>query len=210
MNIIYPPSPKLKIPAGLLKQYEKTGKWFVQRKFNGQRNVLRKFKNEDWQCFGRHGTGHKNFFLTPEIRKELNSLSIDPAKDYWFDSELLNSKTTTKFYKNRIILFDLLQSGEYLFGRRIEERYDKLREICGYPTQNEANAGIALRITEHIWLAENFAENFLAEFRRFITMPEIEGLVLKLKGSCLNNFGCHPYEADWMIRCRKSHKNYDF
>lgn len=210
MNVLYPPRPKGRILPTQLGGYEKTGKWLVQRKFNGTR-ILLNVKGGKIGILNRHGEPPKLFSLSATHRAEILSLNLDPAKEYWFDGELLDHKTITPAFKGRIVLFDILQAGDYFFGSpNLEDRYDLLKNICRNPTDLEPNLGIALQATPNIWLAQNFYENFESRFQDFLEHPEIEGCVLKQKKSCIDNLGKKEYEVGWQIRCRKPHKNYNF
>lgn len=210
MQIIYPPRPKGKIPPHRLASYQETNKWVVQRKFNGTHIVL--YVEGDSCCLLNRQGKPADFKLTKAFRDEIFSLGLDRSLKYWFDGELLDKKTKTAEYKEKIILFDILQAGRYLFGSpNLLERQEILKEICHFPKEKEPNRGIALRVTNGIWLAETFSENFVDRYKDFIDMPEIEGLVLKRKDSTLDNFGQQEYEVDWLIRCRKENqKSYRF
>jgi ATP-dependent DNA ligase len=124
----------------------------------------------------------------------------------------LHSKTKDGRYKSKIVLFDVLVIGKHLFcGPTLEERLKMLSEICGKPVQREPGHGIALLVSENIWMAETFVDNFKDRFAEFAGLDEIEGLVLKLKGSRLDNLGKKEHDVNWQIRCRKPHnKNYEF
>ena len=119
----------------------------------------------------------------------------------YLDGELLPNET--------LVLFDVLQSGKYLIGSTLENRALILSEICGNPTEL-CDQKFALQVTSHIWLAQTGDSNFLENFNRFIKNDLIEGLVLKKKGSIMDNWGASEYEVDWQLRCRKPSKNYSF
>lgn len=211
MKVIFPPRPKSRITSGQLDKYESTGDWVVQRKFNGQRNVIHVSPSGDVDFFG-YGRPHENYEPTEEIKDEIRSLNLE-EQEYWFDSELLNAKTTDPNYKNRVVLFDVLQAGKYFFsGPDVMGRLQLLSEICGNPTELEPHHGIALRVTEHIWMAQTFLSDFEKHYEEILQFDEIEGLVLKKKKAKIKNFGNKKYEIDWQIRCRKPHPggNYDF
>jgi hypothetical protein len=92
------------------------------------------------------------------------------------------------------------------------ERLKILSEICGNPTTLEPG-GLALQISPKLWLAEVFESNFIERFKEAFE-PEkadkIEGLVLRKKDSALDDFGRKYYETNWIVRCRKEHKNYQY
>lgn len=214
MKILYPPRPKGKITPNQLPEYEKSGGWVVQRKFNGTRVVIH-VQDGDVYILNRHGEPPRQFTLTNKYKKEFMSLNID-NKECWLDGELLDAKTKNKDYKGKIVLFDVLQAGRYLFGSpNLLGRQFILHEICGHSPVRPAElepGGIALQITPNIWLAETFDSNFAARFKDFIDRDEIEGLVLKRIDSTLDNFGKSRYDVGWQIRCRKQHAggSYDF
>ena len=207
MRIIFPPRPKSKIPPNFLHHFENDPEYVSQLKFNGQRNLVYVSCDRDVKFFGRHGSAHKNYLLLPHIAKEFQNLRLEDGKDYWFDSELLDKKTRNTNYKNRIILFDVLHIGKFLFGKpTLKNRTTLLWDICKNPQELEPTHGIALRVSEHIWLAKTFYTEFTKIFQQFIQYDEIEGLVIKKINSVLNNLGRQEHEVTWQIRCRKPHK----
>lgn len=210
MRILYPPRPRNRIVPGKLQRYNDDPKWVAQLKFNGQRNLVFIPVGGDAQVFGRKGTPHSDYVLPAKIVNEFKSLSLTD-NDYWFDSELLNRKTKDKNYKHRIILFDVLYIGKHLFnGPTLLQRMEILANICNNPTEFELNHGIALRVTEHIWMAQTFSTDLMVRFNQFLHCDEIEGLVLKLGDSKLDSIGAKEHEVSWQIRCRKPSKNYQF
>jgi hypothetical protein len=215
MNYVYPPRPKNRIHPNQLPKYEQTGKWVVQRKFKGTRNVICITADGKVHFWNRHKTEHKQWKPTPDIITQILALNIEPGKECWLDSELLHSKVsadTDPFLKNRIVLFDVLMvGGVYLLGRPNQmERLRLLGEICGYPTQLEPNHGIARRVSDNLWMAETYDRDFVQHFQEKINLPEIEGLVLRKKDSVLDSSGTKEYECDWLIRCRKPEGHYQF
>lgn len=209
MQVVYPPRPEGRILPDRLPAYEKTGKWVVQRKFNGTRNNV--YVHGDTVKLFHKGRPHQQFTLTKGVREEILSLNFDRSKEYWLDSELLNAKTKNSAYKSKIVLYDVLQAGRYLFGAPdLLGRLAILDRICNHPQQKEPNLGIALRVTDNIWMAETFDQNFTDRFNDFIKNDEIEGVVLKRKDSVIKDYGKKEYEVSWQIRCRKPTKNYNF
>jgi ATP-dependent DNA ligase len=211
MEFIFPPRPKGKISPNQLTRYEVSGLWVAQRKFNGTRVVLL-VSNGKVSIFNRHGESPKQFALTPKIINQIIALNLESSKTYCLDAELLHSKTTDVRYKQRIVLFDLLMVDRHLFcGPTLETRLSMLADICRNPKDLETGHGIALAVSENIWLAQTFYENFKERFEEFLGLDEIEGIVLKRKGSRLDDLGRREHEVIWQIRCRKPHnKNYEF
>lgn len=212
MPLMYPPHPASKIPSGSLESYEMTGEWIAQRKFNGT-HVLIHISGDDVSILNRHGTAPKLFTLTESHKKQLLSLHIDAGKEYWLDGELLDHKTCSPEYKGKIVLFDILQAGRYLLrSPDQEQRLRMLAEVCHNPVSLEPGRGIALMVTDDIWLAESWSSGFAERFRDFLDMDEIEGLVLRKRSSVLESFGQKKYDVHWILRCRKPHKGgvYEF
>ena len=110
------------------------------------------------------------------------------------------------------MLFDLLQAGDYLFGVDQVTRLETLEKICRHPIKLEPHHGVALVVTEHIWLAEVFDKDFETHWEKLIHIPEIEGLVLREKDAILDNTGHKQYDVGWMVRVRKPDRggNYEF
>lgn len=207
---IFPPRPKSKITPANLPVYESSGKWCVQRKFNGQRTIIHVSEDRTISIFGRECEEHGNFIPTQNLITQLQQLDYQPGKSYWLDGELLHAKTTTPEYKNKIILFDVLQEGNYFFQRTtLLERYDVLKRICRNPLTLEPKNGIALFVTPNVWMAETFFDNFSQHFHEKKHLDEIEGLVVKKRDSVLDSTGHRYYESTWLIRCRKPTKNYN-
>ncbi len=211
MEFLFPPRPLSKILPARLPQYAKAP-WLAQPKYNGTRNLIHVYPDGTVKAWMRQGEPHKQWEMSDEIKEQILSLELEKGQEYWFDSELLHNKTTTKHYKNRIVLFDVLWAGRYLFKRpSLQGRYDLLCRICGNPTKRETQNGIAISVSKNLWLAPMIQPaDFQQAYNEFLHLDEIEGLVLKKANSSLDNFGRKYYEVGWQLRCRKPHKNYTF
>jgi hypothetical protein len=207
---IYPPRPKGKLPPQELSYYESTGRWVAQYKYNGSRNLIHVDEEGRVGFFSRHGSTHVKFVPTSRHVEQVLALpGLVRGQAYWLDSELLN-KTVTEVTKDKIVLFDVLQVGRYFYQHPAQmERLEILAGICGYPSVPEPNRGIALKVTDDLWMAETFDKDFLTLFRRDLG-PEVEGLLLRLKDFVLEVFGQQEYETHMMLRCRHTHKNYPY
>lgn len=208
MKILFPPRPKGSLHPSQLDNYEQTGDWVVQRKFNGTRTVIyvpASHNPGEIYLLTRHGTAHKAYNPTMALKKQIASLNLKPGMDYWLDGELLATKTKNENYKGKVVLFDVLQEGKYLYHLNQMERLALLKQICNNPVNLEPTYGLAFRVTEDVWMADTFDKGFTAEFKKFLKHDEIEGLVLRKKKSALSNAGQKEYECDWVIRCRKPH-----
>jgi len=206
MPCLYPPHPDSKITYSQLSSYEKSGKWLAQRKFNGTNILIYISKDRKISIFTRHGTPPKLFNLTKSHIEQILSLNLEEGKDYWLNGELLDHKTKNKLYKGKIILFDVLHAGQYLIKKLNQiQRLKLLEEICKSPIELEPNKGIALKVTQDIWMAEYWSENFEKHFKEFLKLDEIEGLILRKSDSFIDNFGQKKYDVSWIVRCRKPH-----
>jgi ATP-dependent DNA ligase len=196
---IYPPRPVGKMNPFDLPFYERSGRWVAQRKFNGCRNLVHIRTNGSVAAFTRDGLPQSTFsnFHVQEILKYLH---LEKGIEYWLDSEIM-SKTPNS--NKEIVFYDVLQVDKYLFGGpKLLKRLDILSEICGLPN-GLVEDRLALRISDHLWLAETFHNNFVDRFNESLNNPKIEGLVLKKIDSVLDYYGDKYYETNWLIRCRK-------
>lgn len=206
MPILYPPHPASKISSHRLGEFEKSGQWVAQRKFNGTHVVIHVSKDRHVTILTRHGTSPKLFSLTQSHVNQILSLGLEEGKEYWFDGELLDHKTKGKAYKGKIVLFDVLQAGKYFVsGPNQIERLALLSSICHDPIDLEPFGGIALKVSEDIWLAESWKTEFKKHFSEFLHLAEIEGLILRKSDSVIDNMGRKKHDVAWIVRCRKPH-----
>lgn len=211
MKKLFPPHPSIRIPTHKLSEYENSGKWVAQRKFNGTNIVINISCDRNINILTRHGTPPKLFSLSKNHIDQILSLNLEKGKEYWLNGELLDHKTKSDYYKKKIILFDVLHAGKYLINTSQLFRLELLNYICGDATDLEKN-GIAIQVTQDIWLAQNWNSDFELHYKEFLDKDEIEGLILRRKDSVLNNFGQKEYDASWIVKCRKPHAggNYNF
>jgi len=204
---IYPPRPKSTIQPQQLPQEEARGCWLWQHKFNGDRClaiVESTATSRKVSLANRHGKFHPASKFS-KIRSELSDRKfVLPEGTHYLDGELL-----VEGGMEVIILFDVLQWVKYLIGHTQEHRIEMLRTICGNPTE-PCPQNIALSVTDHVWMSRTGDRDFVSHFNEYIDNPLIEGLVLRKKGSVMDNWGSSEYEVDWQLRCRKPSKNYRF
>jgi hypothetical protein len=197
-----------------LQEYDDSGEWVAQYKYNGTHIVLRVSPEGEVSILTRHGTPPKLFSLSRSHREQILDLNIEKGKEYWFAGELLDHKTKSPQYKKKIVLFDILQAGRYLMRKPNQMgRLELLDSICQPdPSNLEPTNGIAFQISPDIWMAPTWDADFVSHFERFIHLDEVEGLVLRKRLSALDNFGTKEYEVSWLLRCRKPHAggNYAF
>jgi hypothetical protein len=213
MKTLFPPHPNTKITPNRLSEYEESGLWVAQRKFNGTHVLVNVSPDRKVGILTRHGTPPKLFSMSQRHIDEVLSLNLESGKEYWLNGELLDHKTCDPRYKGKLVFFDVLQAGRYLMRSPDQmTRIDLLADICGHPTELEPANGIALAVSERIFMAETFESDFEARFRDHIETDEIEGLILRKRKSVIDNFGRKEYDVSWILRCRKPHAggNYQF
>lgn len=209
MQFIFPPRPRGALPPKELSYYEGLGIFVVQNKLQGSRAVVH-VKDGRVEIGSRHGRPFKNYTLTKQLRDEVLALpGLNRSLEYWLDGELL-IKTTAKDTKGKLVLFDVLQCGKYLFLQpNLLGRLKLLEEICGNPTELDSLRGMAFRVSDNILMIKTIYSDFENAFNKKYG-DEVEGLVLKKKNSVLDNFGQKEYEVDWIIRCRHPFKAAQF
>jgi hypothetical protein len=137
------------------------------------------------------------------LRQELSALNL-PSGTHYLDGEFLHPKID-----QTLVLFDILQFGEYLVGWQQIKRLDLLLEVCRHP-HDKCDNMLALQVAPHIWLAERWDHDFNTIFQQYTCHKLIEGVVLRKSVSILDNWGSREYEVDWQIRCRKPSKKYPY
>lgn len=208
-SYIYPPRPRITLPPGELDEYERSGRWVADPKFEGARNLV-KIKDGEVELFGRHGGRHLSFDLSVTLKNEiLNLPGLVKGVEYWLDSELM-IKTKAADTKGKIIFYDVLFMDKYLFMKPDQMGRKKLLdEICGNPVQLDVYRGMAYQISENLLMSPTYEFGFSDLFKSF-DYDEVEGLVLRRRNSTIDNFGQKPYEAYWLARCRRRNKKSDF
>lgn len=198
-SYICPPRTENAIPSMMLTGFEKRG-WIAQVKKNGTNSVI--FVSPEREVFakGRHDNDHKQWEFTDETRAIFTKL---PGKGWYvFNAELLHSKTRT--VKNTNYLFDVLvANGEHLIGKTYLQRYDMLLKLF---KPRKAQWGYD-QIDDHTLLGKLILADFKKVFNSLST-DEDEGLMLKNPTGVLS-YDCGK-KATWMVKCRRSHKNFGF
>lgn len=153
-KIIYPPRPKGAVPPKELDYYEKQGIWVVQPKYNGSRCVIHIEPDNTVTMWSRHGTAHRSYTMPAAIRDQLLALpGLQKGLEYWLDGELM-IKTSAPETKGKIILFDVLQVGKYLFLKPDQMgRLALLDEICGKPRTLDIWRGMGYQISNDVLMA---------------------------------------------------------
>ncbi len=209
-KVIFPPSPASSIPPNDLKYYDEFGIFCAQPKYNGSRCLVHIRPDGNVFFYSRHGRPHHGWTAPRVLHEEIMALpGLKLGTEYWLDGELL-VKTKAEDTKNKLVLFDILHYDTYLFlGPKQVGRLFILNEICGKPEKLDPWRGMAYYISDNVLMAPTFFANFREEFDKF-SCDEVEGIVLRKKESVLDKYGNSEYEASWLIRCRRPHKNYNF
>lgn len=206
-RILCPPRPKGKLdPLRELSQYDQSGKWLGQRKFNGVRTLLWVGPQGEIKLYDRYLKNHNYSLTSRQSSHILNSLNTTAGNEYWFDGEHLHAKT--KSIKDTLVLFDVLWAGRFLYGTTQTDRLSLLSSLCGNP-QSLESGGRAIEVGTGLWMAEVFYTNFMQHYKETLDSDWCEGLVLRQRNSKLDT-PCRKVneEVRWQKRVRKPSKSY--
>lgn len=204
---IHPPRPESAIPPSTLSHYKG---YIAQYKYNDVRTLAIFSPFDEVELLNRHLQPHRFYSLSPGMKKALLSLKLRKDRYHILDGGILHR---VGGLRDRIVFWDILvHDGRYLIGETLARRYALLQKICENPAQSEEETGfgIGLRVNEHIWLAPLIRENFERHFRLSLGLDVLEGLVLKIPGSRLEQAFGERNNGSWQIRVRKPHVNYAF
>jgi len=208
-SYIYPPRPKTSVPFGDIVRY-RDGRWMAQLKLNGTRNIIAVSPEGDVEFWNRHKERHRAWVPTPTI---IEAVRKRFACGEWvvLDSELLHSKHAS--VKNTIYLFGaLVLDSKWLVGETYESSYDKLVLACGSPKILVAGYdGFVSEVGTGLWLARMIGNDHWDDAWAVAErVPIVEGIVLKRVKAKLELGRSVDNNGSWMIRCRKSTKNFQF
>lgn len=208
---IYPPRPKVTVPPTLLSRLEAEDRFVAQPKFEESRALFRIPRGKDRVTFSsRQGREHRKLKLSPAVIHEILSLpGLDPAKEYLLDGGVF-IRTPGEDTKDKVVFFDVLHCGEYLFLKMNQmERLKLLDTICGSPREFDPWRKMAYQISDNLLLSPHYTTGFLDLFNKDCG-PEVEGVLLRERNSFIDNFGAAEYEVPWMVRCRRPQKHSPF
>jgi len=194
---LWPPRPSKAVPINLLKHYENQ-KWIGQFKKNGTCTVLYVQPNKEIIAKTRHDTDHKTWSPRKEFAGQFATL---PGNGWYvFAGELL--------FNDTLYIFDLLvNNGDYLVYRTLDERLNQLRDL--FPKKAASIRKSHYIANRKLWVAETISSNFVEVYEK-LSSDEDEGLVLKDPQSKLNMCLAAESNSAWQIKCRKPTKNYTF
>ena len=199
---IYPPRPVLYT----LKQIDNfTENHVAQLKLNGTRTGVVIFPDKSIEFWTRHETQHKAYKVTDSMRDSLLSLDLSPRQFYYFDAELLHSKSS--LIKDTIVLYDLfVYRSKYLFGITYADRLKHLRKLCGKPKILRKDK-LAYKVNDNVMLIKSYKKNFKKIFDRAHDHPIIEGVVVKNVKAELGYHYAHD-KCNWMGKIRVPTNSY--
>lgn len=212
---LWPPRPSKAIPDDMLGFYESRG-WVGQMKKNGTCTVVFVSPEGELTFKTRHNTDHKMW--QPSEKSAAVFKNLPGTGWYVFVVEVLHNKTPQ--VKDTVYIFDILvNDSELLVGSTFTERMDMLKNI--FNVRDDENV-ISLSNASHYvlnsnaWLARTIEGNFKQVMRVANNQkpeegaPVDEGIVLKNPTARLKMPGRQKSNSDWQVKCRLSHKNYNF
>jgi ATP-dependent DNA ligase len=202
---IYPPRPKNTINPKDLGDID-NGLLLAQLKFNGS-NCLVFTNGESIHVMNRH-----NQSLTGvQIKDEMLKLNTLPGKWAVLNGEYLNKSKLDengKPFNHKLIIFDVLVwDGEYLIGKTFAERVQLLDDIFG---KNPSEKEYLWKISDNIYRAKTYLNDFSDLYDRYHKIDLIEGLVMKRKSAKLEIGNTENNNSKSQVKCRKETKNYKF
>ena len=220
-SYLWPPRPgkAQAFPATRLTAREQqTGAWATIKK-QGTSNGLYVGPDRRVRAMNRHRGEHK--LWAPIAQTHLTFRDLPGTGWYVFTAELLHSKvghasqtSTGQPLRNINYIHDILVAdGDYLVGTTYTDRQALLQTL--FPDTVEPLRGVGYRVIDpYTWLAVNYKPNlrnpgFAALFQS-LTLPEDEGLVLKMPEARLQY--CHKEDANdrWQFKCRRPSGNVGF
>lgn len=216
-SYLWPPRPgkRQAITRTRLAERERLGAWATIKK-QGTSNVLHVSPDRHVKAVNRHKGDHKLWAPIPQTHMTFRHL---PGTGWYvFCAELMHSKvagtantSTGAPLRNINYIHDILVAdGDYLVGMTYADRQVLLRQL--FPDTVEPLRGVGYRVIDpYTWLAVNFMPNPAKPgFDRLfasLTLPEDEGLVLKMPDARLQF--CHKEDANdaWQFKCRRPSGN---
>lgn len=198
-----PPRADSAIPPASIKHFERRG-WIAQVKKNGTNNVIVVDPQKRVTAHNRMGEPHKSWSFTDETSTFFRNL---PGDGHWvLNAELIHAKV--KGIRNVNYVHDVLvANGRELWGTTFEYRQKVLMSVSGGSHNPSSLFATHDVIDDHTWVAVNYVEE-LSDLYWSLTEPEDEGIVLKSPhGIYLQGDSRH---APWMVKCRKTTKNFCF
>jgi len=210
-SYVWPARPEKAIPVNFINVYKRKG-WVAQYKKNGTCNVLFVSPEGEVINMNRHGEEHRGWKPT----NVSNSPFIEATKGegWWvFLTEVLNNKVSGGPKDTHYIFDVMVADGEYLTGETFEDRISMLEDIFLNGGEKETDSHYI--ITPNVWLAKTVKNDFKHVWNEINNSvgegaPMNEGLVFKNPKAKLELPFKETSNNGWMVKCRVSHKNYNF
>mgnify|MGYP003489040963 FL=1 len=210
---LFPPRPEVKTKASELANYDSSGEYIAQPKYNGSCCLV--FTNgSELKVYNRHKE------LLTNVSPNINFKELAKSKKWFvYAGEYLNKGKLGENGEKEVgkfVIWDLLVwDGEYLIGSTLKERLDLLEQI--YPC-NRAVISDKIELYEHlccteipnIYKAPTYVNGFESLYSEIVKIDLYEGLVLKKINSKLSYGLQELNNTDWQIKCRKETKLYNF
>ena len=203
---IFPPRPKNVVPNSELFSWD-NGSMISQPKLNGS-NATFYTNGVEVFTMNRHG----DRLTRVEIKSE-EILSLYKGSGGWsaFNGEYMNKSKydeNKKVFNHKFVIFDILiNDGDYLIGKTVEQRIQLLDEMFG---QNECEKDYLYSVSDNIYRVKSYENNFNMIYDKFVEVDMLEGLVLKRKNARLETSGSELNNTKMAIKCRKPTLNYKF
>ena len=203
---IFPPRPKNVVPQSELFSWD-NGSMISQPKLNGS-NATIYTNGVDVFTMNRHG----DRLTRVEIKSE-EILSLYKGTGGWsaFNGEYMNKSKydeNKKVFNHKFVIFDILiNDGDYLIGKTVEQRIRLLDEMFG---QNDSEKEYLYSVSDNIYRVKSYENEFNMLFDNFIKVDMLDGLVLKRKNARLETSGSELNNTKMAIKCRKPTLNYKF
>ena len=203
---VFPPRPKNAIPNSELFSYD-NGSMTAQPKLNGS-NATFYTNGVEVFVMNRHG----DRLTRVEIKRE-EILSLYKGTGGWsvFNGEYMNKSKydeNKNLFNHKFVIFDILiNDGDYLIGKTVEQRVDLLDQMFG---QNDSEKDYLYSVSENIYRVKSYENNFNMIYDKFVQVDMLEGLVLKRKNARLEASGSELNNTKMAIKCRKPTLNYKF
>lgn len=198
----YPPRPSIKSPSSGLDTYERMG-FIGQPKLNGSCSVL--FLNgSDTRLMNRHGGSFsRNLIPTEDLQRLHRGSGYTMLCGEYMNKSKKDSRG--RLFNGCIVLFDIMvHKGQYLTGTSFLERQILMDQL--FPGKDYDD--YLYEVSNNVYRVKNFTKNFKSTYNEIIKVDMYEGLVCK-KPQGILEAGYRPNNNQgWMVKIRKSTKNY--
>lgn len=202
---IYPPRPATKAPPSGLTTYEKMG-FIAQPKLNGSCAVL--FTDgATVKVMGRHNNTLSRELIDKDHLRRLHKGSgwLVLVGEYMNKSQRDSRK---KLFNGVFVIFDILvYNSQHLVRTTFSERQNLLDKLYG---EGEDYDDFLTHLSPFVYRVKNFTSDFEKLWNRATSTEMYEGFVIKRPSGILENGLRENNNTGWMVKIRKSTKNYSY